>query len=201
MFYFWISSETGSLAFVLLPQTHHLFQPLFFILDIYFSVSSFQQTVPPWHSCLSFCFCWTISPSSLVQCNTIVTQLTVSTTFSCRYRSLVQTIGELRGKLLLGTAPRLEAPIMHVRPVPAVVEEDEEDEPPPQAPLQQSSTVRSSSRRLWKGLQQVPLIHQGLHVITWCRQKYSILAHIWPILGVLWFHSAADTAEEMSHAR
>ncbi|XP_041797001.1 tyrosine kinase receptor Cad96Ca [Chelmon rostratus] len=73
-----------------------------------------------------------------------------------KYRSLVQTIGELRGKLLLGTAPRLEAPIMHVRPVPAVVEEDEEDEPPPQAPLQQSSTVRSSSRRLWKGLQQAP---------------------------------------------
>ncbi|XP_044058445.1 tyrosine kinase receptor Cad96Ca [Siniperca chuatsi] len=71
-----------------------------------------------------------------------------------KYRSLVQTIrGLQRSKLLLYAVPRLEAPIMPVRPVPAVGEEEEE--PPPQTPLQQRSTVRSS-KRLWKGLQQGP---------------------------------------------
>ncbi|XP_036974385.1 tyrosine kinase receptor Cad96Ca [Acanthopagrus latus] len=73
-----------------------------------------------------------------------------------KYRSLVQTIRDLqRSKLLSGTVPHPEAPIMPVRPVPASVEE-EEDAPPPQIPLQQSSTVRLSSRRLWKSLQQGP---------------------------------------------
>ncbi|XP_073347470.1 tyrosine kinase receptor Cad96Ca [Pagrus major] len=73
-----------------------------------------------------------------------------------KYRSLVQTIRDLqRSKLFSGTVPRPEAAIMPVRPVPAV-EEEEEEEPPPQISLQQSSTVRPSTRRLWKSLQQGP---------------------------------------------
>ncbi|XP_032359292.1 tyrosine kinase receptor Cad96Ca [Etheostoma spectabile] len=80
-----------------------------------------------------------------------------------KYRSLVQTIRELqRSKLLLDAVPRLEAPLMPVKPGPAVGKEEEEEEEeeevqlPPQIPLKQSSTVRPSSRRLWKGLQQGP---------------------------------------------
>ncbi|KAK9521515.1 hypothetical protein VZT92_021312 [Zoarces viviparus] len=76
--------------------------------------------------------------------------------FLRKYRSLVQTIRELQGsKLLLDAVPRLEAPIMPVRPVPA---SGEEEELPPLISLQQSSTVRPPSRGLWKGLQQGPRV-------------------------------------------
>ncbi|KAF3847246.1 hypothetical protein F7725_020274 [Dissostichus mawsoni] len=72
------------------------------------------------------------------------------------YRSLVRTIRELRGSRLLMTAvPRLETLI-----APAVVEEEDQFT---QIPQQQSRTVRLSSRRLWRSLQQV---HYCLHVIT-----------------------------------
>ncbi|XP_037326980.1 tyrosine kinase receptor Cad96Ca [Pungitius pungitius] len=68
-----------------------------------------------------------------------------------KYRSLLRTIRELRGsKLQLDAVPRLEAPITPVRPVPA----EGEEQLSPLNPLQQSSTARSSSRKLWKGLQQ-----------------------------------------------
>ncbi|XP_070685754.1 fibroblast growth factor receptor homolog 1 isoform X2 [Pempheris klunzingeri] len=74
-----------------------------------------------------------------------------------RYRSMVQTIRELRGgKLLLDAVPQLDAPIRPVRLQAMQEEEEEEEVPLPQIALQQSSTVRSSSRRLWKGLQQDP---------------------------------------------
>ncbi|XP_037630397.1 tyrosine kinase receptor Cad96Ca isoform X1 [Sebastes umbrosus] len=75
-----------------------------------------------------------------------------------KYRSLVQTIRQLKGsRLLLDAVPRLEAHIVPGRPVPAMVREEEEEEDlPPQIPLQQMSTVRSPPRRLWKGLQQGP---------------------------------------------
>ncbi|TDH15334.1 hypothetical protein EPR50_G00029770 [Perca flavescens] len=75
-----------------------------------------------------------------------------------KYRSLVRTIRELqRSKLLLDDVPRLEAPLMPMKPGPAVGEEEqEEEELPLQIPLQQRSTVRPSSKRLLKGLQQVP---------------------------------------------
>lgn len=124
---------------------------------------------------ISICLMFPLSSALLwVSCSlanfSYLMWFTIGTTFSCRYRSLVQTIRELRGnKLVLRTAPRLEAPIMPVRPIPAVEEDKEEEEPPPQTPLQNSSTVRSSSRRLWKGPQQVPLTHHCLHVISWCR--------------------------------
>ncbi|XP_068440232.1 fibroblast growth factor receptor homolog 1 [Clinocottus analis] len=66
-----------------------------------------------------------------------------------KYRSLVQTIRELKGsKLLLDAVPRPEA----VRPLPAAVEE----ELPPLIALQQRSTVRTSLRRPWKSLQHGP---------------------------------------------
>lgn len=72
-----------------------------------------------------------------------------------KHRSLMQTIGELqRNKLLLGPVPRLEPPVMPVRLVQTAGEEEEE--PPLQSPLQHNSTVRPSSKRLWRGLQQVP---------------------------------------------
>lgn len=112
---------------------------------------------------------------------------TMYTTFPCRYRSLVRTIRDLqRSKLFSGTAPHLEAPIMPVRPVPALVEEEED--PPPQIPLQQSSTLRLSSRRLWKSLQQVLLPHLCLHVIASCSHAVRPLT----CLRVARFPSAED---------
>lgn len=50
------------------------------------------------------------------------------------------------------TAPQLEAPMI---PLPVVEENREES-----VPLQSGSTVRSPSRRLWKGMQQVQIIYQ-----------------------------------------
>lgn len=72
-----------------------------------------------------------------------------------KYRSLVLTIRELRGSRLV---PRWEAPIIPTVTVPVVEEEEVEEPPPPppQTPLQQGSTVRSSSKKLWRGLQQDP---------------------------------------------
>ncbi|XP_040030423.1 tyrosine kinase receptor Cad96Ca [Gasterosteus aculeatus] len=75
-----------------------------------------------------------------------------------KYRSLVRTIRELRGsKLLLDAVPRLEAPIVPVRPVPA----EGEEQLSLLNSLQQSTTVRSSSRKLWKGLQQGPRVSKS----------------------------------------
>ncbi|KAG7218372.1 hypothetical protein INR49_008008 [Caranx melampygus] len=78
-----------------------------------------------------------------------------------KYYSLVRTVQELRGrKLMLNPVPQVEAPIRPVRPVPVLEQveqvEEEEEELHLQGPLQKNSTVRSSSRRLWKGLQQGP---------------------------------------------
>ncbi|XP_071328020.1 tyrosine kinase receptor Cad96Ca isoform X2 [Trachinotus anak] len=74
-----------------------------------------------------------------------------------KYRSLLRTVRELQGrKFLLGPVPQPEAPIMPVRSVPAAEQEEEEEELPLQTALHQSSTVRPSSRRRWKGLQQGP---------------------------------------------
>lgn len=71
-----------------------------------------------------------------------------------KYRSLVRTIRELRGSRLLMTAvPRLETLI-----APAVVEEEDQLTQIPQIPQQQSRTVRLSSRRLWRSLQQGPRV-------------------------------------------
>lgn len=82
----------------------------------------------------------------------------VNVTLSPRYRSMALTIRGLQGsKLLMSAIPRLEASIMPQRMVP-MVEEPEDEEPPALAPLHQSSTVRLPSRRLWKGLHQVPHI-------------------------------------------
>ncbi|XP_033969120.1 tyrosine kinase receptor Cad96Ca isoform X2 [Trematomus bernacchii] len=71
-----------------------------------------------------------------------------------KYRSLVRTIRELRGSRLLMTAvPRLETLI-----APAVVEEEDQLTQIPQIPQQQSRTIRLSSRRLWRSLQQGPRV-------------------------------------------
>ncbi|XP_028276287.1 tyrosine kinase receptor Cad96Ca isoform X2 [Parambassis ranga] len=70
-----------------------------------------------------------------------------------KYCSMLQTIRDLKGSRLLLDAPRLEAPTMAVRPVSVV---EDEEKPPSQTLLQQCSTSRSSSKRLWRGLQQSP---------------------------------------------
>ncbi|XP_072247891.1 fibroblast growth factor receptor homolog 1 [Leuresthes tenuis] len=67
--------------------------------------------------------------------------------FLKKYHSLVQTIRELqRTKVFL---PRCT----QKRPAPVVKEEEGVELVPP-TPLQDSSTVRSASKKLWKGLQQ-----------------------------------------------
>ncbi|XP_022607087.1 tyrosine kinase receptor Cad96Ca-like [Seriola dumerili] len=75
-----------------------------------------------------------------------------------KYRSLVRTVRELQGrKLLLDSDPQLEAPITPLRALPAAAAAAvAAEELPLQTPLQKGSTVRSSSRKLWKGLQQDP---------------------------------------------
>lgn len=89
---------------------------------------------------------------------------------SCpRYRSLARAPRNLQRKYSFpAAATQLEASVIPMRPIPPI-EEDEEDKPL-QTHLQssRSSTVRSSSRKLWKGLQQV-LMTQLLHVLLWCR--------------------------------
>lgn len=98
------------------------------------------------------------------------------TFFSCRYRSLVRTIRELRASRLLMTAvPRLETLI-----APVVVEEEDQLTQIPQ----QSRTVRLSSRRLWRSFQQV---YYCLHVITWFPD--ILLSDIWTIFVVLYLVS------------
>ncbi|KAM4566170.1 fibroblast growth factor receptor homolog 1 isoform 2-T2 [Odontesthes bonariensis] len=71
--------------------------------------------------------------------------------FLKKYHSLVQTVRELQRTKLF--SPRLEAPIM-TRPAPVVEAEEEVVELVPPTPLQHGTTIRSASRRLWKGLQQ-----------------------------------------------
>ncbi|XP_053279635.1 tyrosine kinase receptor Cad96Ca isoform X2 [Pleuronectes platessa] len=72
-----------------------------------------------------------------------------------KYRSLVRTIRELElSRSALRPVPRLEAPVRPVRQPPAA--EEEEEELPLRASLQHSSTVRASSRGLWRGRPQVP---------------------------------------------
>ncbi|XP_041851350.1 tyrosine kinase receptor Cad96Ca isoform X2 [Melanotaenia boesemani] len=70
--------------------------------------------------------------------------------FLRRYRSLVKTIQDLRRNKFF--YPRVEVPIP-ARPV-SVVEAEAVEEPAPQTPLQHSSAFRSSTKKLWKGLQQ-----------------------------------------------
>ncbi|XP_029374328.1 sigma intracellular receptor 2 isoform X2 [Echeneis naucrates] len=78
-----------------------------------------------------------------------------------KYRSLLRTLREVRGKLVQRSVPQLETPIIPERLTVAVqqgmeAEQDEEAELPLGTLLQNSSTVRSSSRKLWRGLQQGP---------------------------------------------
>ncbi|XP_023276255.1 tyrosine kinase receptor Cad96Ca-like isoform X1 [Seriola lalandi dorsalis] len=86
-----------------------------------------------------------------------------------KYRSLVRTVRQLQGRKLLPDSDlQLEAPITPVRALPAAAAvaaaaaaaaeqvKEEEEELPLQTPLQKGSTVRPSSRKLWKGLQQDP---------------------------------------------
>lgn len=98
---------------------------------------------------------------------------------SCpRYRSLAQTPCNLQRKYSLpAAAPQLQASVIPMRPIPAI-EEDEEDKPL-QTHLQSSSssTVRSSSRKLWKGLQQV-LMTQLLHVLLWCSYSSCMISDL-----------------------
>lgn len=66
------------------------------------------------------------------------------------------------------TAPQLEAPMI---PLPVVEETGEERVAAPCGPLQSSSTVRSPSRRLWKGMQQVQIIYRRF------QRPYAVLSH------------------------
>lgn len=119
---------------------------------------------------------------------------------SCpRYRSLARTPRNLQRKYSLpAAAPPLQASVIPMRPIPAI-EEDEEDKPLQTQP-QSSSTVRSSSRKLWKGLQQV-LMTQLLHVLLWCRYSSCMISDLF--LGAIDIRqqSSEDAAEEMSYAR
>ncbi|XP_042270786.1 tyrosine kinase receptor Cad96Ca isoform X1 [Thunnus maccoyii] len=104
--------------------------------------------------------CWHLNPLVYVLigvlCFTVLVFALLGVVYLKKYRSLVRTIRGLQGnKLLLGAVPQLEASIMPLRVAPAV-EEKEDEEPPPQTPLHQRNTVRLSSRRLWRGLQQGP---------------------------------------------
>lgn len=125
----------------------------------------------------SLSFCWNL-PCSVLHCTLLL---------SCRFRSMAQTIRELRGsKLLLGNVPQLEAPVMPARPVPAVAwwgEEEEQVEPPPRIAPQHSCTIRSSSKRLWKGLQQVPLIPSSCH----CMAQIEMLHTVRYLTRSAWF--------------
>ncbi|XP_037835286.1 tyrosine kinase receptor Cad96Ca isoform X2 [Kryptolebias marmoratus] len=83
---------------------------------------------------------------------TLLMFLVLGVVFLKKYRSLVQTRKRLQeSRSFLGPVPR--AP-----PAPAE-EEEEVEEPTPQTPrsrLPESSTVRTSSKKLWRGLQQGP---------------------------------------------
>lgn len=98
---------------------------------------------------------------------------------SClRYRSLARTPRNLQRKYSLPAAAlQLEASVIPMRPISAI-QEDEEDKPL-QTHLQSSSssTVRSSSRKLWRGLQQV-LMTQLLHVILLCRHSSCMISDL-----------------------
>uniref|UniRef100_H2T0D0 Protein kinase domain-containing protein n=1 Tax=Takifugu rubripes TaxID=31033 RepID=H2T0D0_TAKRU len=70
-----------------------------------------------------------------------------------KYRSLVRTIRELRSSEPTGSAPPKEAP-RPPRPTLAVEEVAEGEQE--RAPLQRTGPNASSSKKLWKGLQQGP---------------------------------------------
>lgn len=100
---------------------------------------------------------------------------------SCpRYRSLARTPHNLQRKYSLpAAAPQLQASVIPMRPIPAI-QEDEEDKPLQthlQSSSSSSSTVRSSSRKLWKGLQQV-LMTQLLQVLLWCRHSSCMISDL-----------------------
>ncbi|KAF7647434.1 hypothetical protein LDENG_00172480, partial [Lucifuga dentata] len=69
-----------------------------------------------------------------------------------KYRSLVRSVEDLRrNRSLLCGASHHDTPVTFLS-----LKEEEEEEILAQTLLQQSSTVHSSSRRLWRGLQQDP---------------------------------------------
>lgn len=77
--------------------------------------------------------------------------------FLAKYRSLVRTIRRLKAsKFILPNLPHLVTPVVTPRPPSQKDEDEDEVQPPPPSPLQPISTVRLSSKRLWKGLQQEP---------------------------------------------
>ncbi|XP_054901468.1 tyrosine kinase receptor Cad96Ca isoform X2 [Poeciliopsis prolifica] len=72
--------------------------------------------------------------------------------FLTKYRALVRTVRMQQGsKFILRHLPQIETPV--VTPTVQSVENDEQL--PPETPLR-ITTVRLSSKRLWKGLQQEP---------------------------------------------
>ncbi|MEQ2248293.1 hypothetical protein ILYODFUR_017718 [Ilyodon furcidens] len=76
--------------------------------------------------------------------------IVLGTVFLRKYRSLVRTVQRLpKSKFVLDHLPQLETPVV----TPPV---EDEEQCPPQTPVQTTSTVRLSSKRLWKGLQQEP---------------------------------------------
>ncbi|MEQ2197187.1 hypothetical protein XENOCAPTIV_025039 [Xenoophorus captivus] len=76
--------------------------------------------------------------------------IVLGTVFLRKYRSLVQTVQRLpKSKFVLDHLPQLETPVV----TPPV---EDEEQCPLQTPLKTTSTVRLSSKRLWKGLQQEP---------------------------------------------
>ncbi|XP_075993224.1 fibroblast growth factor receptor homolog 1 [Genypterus blacodes] len=73
-----------------------------------------------------------------------------------KYCLLVRTVQELRGNQLFFSAARLqEAPVTPVSTGQAA-NQDEEEAMTTHTLLQQNSTIRTSSRKLWRGLQQAP---------------------------------------------
>ncbi|XP_014903656.1 tyrosine kinase receptor Cad96Ca [Poecilia latipinna] len=89
-----------------------------------------------------------------VLCFILLLFIVLGAVFLRKYRTMVRTVRMQQGsKFILRHLPQLETPV--VTPTVQSVENDEGEQLPPETPLR-ITTVRLSSKRLWKGLQQEP---------------------------------------------
>ncbi|XP_034556236.1 tyrosine kinase receptor Cad96Ca isoform X1 [Notolabrus celidotus] len=86
---------------------------------------------------------------------TVIVSCLLGVIYLRKYRSLARKVRELQGSRLMQSAlSRLQTPI--TPPSETEEEREREGEEASEMPLQPSTTVRLSSRRLWRGLQQSP---------------------------------------------